>query len=354
MTPVEVLRSTKRHLLKSLWEVQKALDEATNSQLRILYVAPHLSTGGMPQYLYKLIEIFNTQADVYCLEYSNISDEYVVQRNKIQKLLGSRYSRIDDHEDKSQFLQILDEICPDVIHFQDFVEFFLDRKICEHVYAYNRPWYIMETPHSSANVPSDKYWLPDKLVMVNQWMADKFSDCGVPTDVLEYPIEHFERRISRAEAQEILGLDPGKKHVINVGLFTPGKNQGELISFASQMLDLSVEFHFIGNTAVNFQEYWQPLVSNLPENCRVWGERGDVEIFYQAADLFVFNSTWELNPIVIKECLSWQLPILMRRLTPYGDFYDTDPLVTYLEKGTSGLDFETNLDRLKKLVHPES
>jgi hypothetical protein len=44
----------------------------------------------------------------------------------------------------------------------------------------------------------------------------------------------------------------------------------------------------------------------------------------------------------------------MRRLTPYGDFYDTDPLVTYLEKGTSGLDFETNLDRLKKLVHPES
>jgi hypothetical protein len=119
-------------------------------------------------------------------------------------------------------------------------------------------------------------------------------------------------------------------------------------------LDLPVEFHFIGNTAVNFQEYWQPLISNLPKNCRVWGERRDVEIFYQAADLFVFNSTWELNPIVIKECLSWQLPILMRRLTSYGDSYDTDPLVTYLEEGTSDLDFETNLDRLKNLVHPES
>jgi glycosyltransferase involved in cell wall biosynthesis len=354
MSSIEVLRSTKRHLLKSLGEVQKALDEATGSQLRILYVAPHLSTGGMPQYLLKLIEIFNSQADVYCLEYSNISDEYVVQRNKIQKLLGNRYYRIDDHEDKSQFLEILDKINPDVIHFQDFVEFFLDRKICEHVYAYNRPWYIMETPHSSANEPNDKYWLPDKLVMVNQWMADKFSEFGVPTDVLEYPIEEFERNLTQSEAQEILGWDPGKKHVINVGLFTAGKNQGELMKFASQMLDSPVEFHFVGNQAINFQEYWQPLVSNLPGNCRLWGERQDIEVFYQAADLFVFNSTWELNPIVIKECLSWQVPILMRRLQSYGDSYDNHPLVTYLETGTSGSDFQTNLDRLKNLVQEKS
>ena len=44
----------------------------------------------------------------------------------------------------------------------------------------------------------------------------------------------------------------------------------------------SNKFHFIGNQAPNFKNYWEPLMYNKPNNCIVWGERDDVYKFYQA------------------------------------------------------------------------
>ena len=38
---------------------------------KILYVTPHLSTGGAPQYLLKKIELLNDQYDIYVAEYND-------------------------------------------------------------------------------------------------------------------------------------------------------------------------------------------------------------------------------------------------------------------------------------------
>ncbi len=56
--------------------------------MKILFLAPHLSTGGMPAFLLKRIETLQkyTDADVYVVEFKNYSSEYVVQKNKINKL----------------------------------------------------------------------------------------------------------------------------------------------------------------------------------------------------------------------------------------------------------------------------
>ena len=48
-------------------------------KLKILYISPHLSTGGLPQYLWKKIEAFNDVGEVYCVEYDYLGDAYVVQ-----------------------------------------------------------------------------------------------------------------------------------------------------------------------------------------------------------------------------------------------------------------------------------
>ena len=321
------LRKLKYNLTQTLYDVEQSIAEISGNKPRILFVAPHLSTGGMPQYLYKCIECLLPFSEIFCVEYNNLSDQFTVQRERIQNLLGENYFRLDS-EDKSEFLEIINRVYPDVIHFQDFVEFFLGNEICEKIYVPNRPWCIFETCHSSNNKPSDKFWCPDKIVMVNKWMLKVFENSGFELDILEYPIENFES-IGKEKAVSLLGLDPTKKHVINVGLFTQGKNQGELIEFAREMTNLPIEFHFVGNLACNFQEYWEPIIQNVPENCRVWGERSDTDLFFQAADLFVFNSVWELNPIVIKESLSWKLPIMMRRLPSYMDDYDNNPIVHY-------------------------
>jgi glycosyltransferase involved in cell wall biosynthesis len=116
------------------------------------------------------------------------------------------------------------------------------------------------------------------------------------------------------------------------------------------MTDLPIQFHFIGNTAPNFENYWGSLLSDLPSNCKLWGERHDTEKFYQAADLFVFTSIWELNPIVIKECLSWKTPILMRRLAPYMDSYDNNQLVSYLTSWDDFYDKDRDMNSIKHIL----
>jgi hypothetical protein len=120
--------------------------------------------------------------------------------------------------------------------------------------------------------------------------------------------------------------------VLNVGLFTPGKNQGEIFEIAKNFSSENVEFHFVGNQAPNFEHYWGPLMNARPSNCTVWGERNDVENFMSACDVFYFSSIFELNPLVVKEALSWKMPVLMYDLSTYMGSYEKMPGVHFLDK----------------------
>lgn len=346
-TPVDFLHRTKASLKKALYQLEEDIKSASGDKPRLLFVCPHLSTGGMPQYLLKKIQVLNDQADIWCIQYADTAPIYDVQKRQIVSILKDKFFCLGD--DKAELVNLIEKIAPDVIHFEDFVEFFIDDKIIEKIYTANRPYLIAETCHNSNVKPEDKRWYCDKLVMVNQWMCERFSTLDIPTDIHEYPIEDLPRLSDeeRKEIQSSLGLDPTKKHIINIGLFTPGKNQGELATYArlAEKEGLPYQFHFIGNQAINFKDYWEPIMKNLPSNCKIWGERHDTETFYSFADLFVFTSNWELNPIVIKETLSWKVPLMMKRLTPYMDFYDDMELVTYLENNSID-----NMRLIKKIL----
>ena len=81
-------------------------------------------------------------------------------------------------------------------------------------------------------------------------------------------------------------------------------------------------FHFVGNQAVNFKDYWGPLMESIPSNCVVHGERNDVDRFYKAADIFYFTSNFELSPLAVKEALGYGLPTFIKKLRTYEDMYD--------------------------------
>jgi hypothetical protein len=55
---------------------------------KLLFITPHLSTGGLPQYLLKQIEEFLPIYNIDVIEIANISPDYVVQKNKIQELVN--------------------------------------------------------------------------------------------------------------------------------------------------------------------------------------------------------------------------------------------------------------------------
>jgi glycosyltransferase involved in cell wall biosynthesis len=305
---------------------------------KLLYVTPHLSTGGLPQYLLKKIEHFKSQFDIYVIEYQDLSWEYVVQKNKIKQLLGED-KLITLTKDKQIILDHIKNINPNIIHFEEIPEHFIDPLILQKIFSLSQ-YSIISTTHSSNTNPSTLTSTPDKFILVSEWSKNKFeSVVNVPCDIWEYPIEDLTP--NKEKYQKELKFDPNYKHIINVGLFTPGKNQSEVFKVAKQLVDKNIIFHFIGNQASNFEDYWGPLIKNKPKNCKVWGERNDVEKFLQAADLFYFSSILELNPLVVKESLSYKLPVIMRKLHTYENTYDNNNLITFIDN---------NLEKTKSII----
>jgi autotransporter strand-loop-strand O-heptosyltransferase len=275
---------------------------------KILYLAPHLSTGGMPSFLLKQIQLLDEMYDIHVVEYQFYTADFVVHRNAIKEILGNKVYTLGDT--KSELLDIVANIKPDIIHLHDVAERF-DNEVMSELYNTNRVYRIIETCH-------DVFFNPDKE---RKFHPDAYAFCSsyhkevtfknMPTKlkyVIEFPIDPKE-----SEKQE------DTKYVVNVGLWTPGKNQAEGIEIARKNPDWT--FYFIGNQAGNFQHYWEPLMNDLPPNVRVLGERDDVDSFLKEANVFMFNSTIECNPLALREAIAYNLPIIAHNLPQYHGRY---------------------------------
>ena len=317
---------------------------------KLLYIAPHLSTGGLPQYLLKKIQLLINEYEIYLVEWSNHSGGFfVVQRDQLIELLGDRFFEIG--EDKASLFYIISSIKPDVIHLEEFPEFFMDSFIAKQLYKPNRTYAIVETSHDSSFTPEQKQFFPDHYAFISEWHMNQYRNDTIPKSTVYYPIE-YKKRPNRTEALRELGLDPSKKHVLHVGLFTPRKNQAEFFEYARKFPD--VEFHCLGNQAGNFQYYWQPLMEKKPINVNIWGERKDVDNFYRAVDLFLFTSKGTVNdketmPLVIREALSWRLPTLIYNLPVYMNYWDQFKSIDYLDFAS----FNNNVAKISKKLGVE-
>lgn len=307
-------------------------------KLKILYIAGHLSTGGMPEVLRARVESLSLlNVDVWVVEYSLYSTLYTTQREVIQKMLGDRFISLgwfsqDDNIAYNKYLKIRDLIDNekfDIIHFDDTVETYdtfnkVHPFLLDFIYSSDRSWKVVETVHNSHfNGNEYKQWIPDAFMHCSKYnYTHTFSRFNqiIPTTVIEYPIWEREYRYERP-----VEFDTDKFNIINVGIWTPGKNQKEAIEIARYLEELYPDkyvFHFIGALAPNFESYWRPIISDLPKNVKIWDVQSEVGRFYQWADLVLFNSTFELNPIVLKEAVSFKKPLLIRNLEIYNGAYD--------------------------------
>jgi autotransporter strand-loop-strand O-heptosyltransferase len=299
------------------------------SKLKILFLAPHLSTGGMPAFLLKRIQALQTlpNVSIQVVEYQCYSKDYVVQRDEIIKLTGL-YTL---NEDKMRIFKAVEEFKPDIIHIDEMSER-LDAKMVRRLYSPDRKYRIVETCHDVSFNPANKIFTPDAYAFCTPYHLDTFFNLDGYREVIEFPID---RQIvspkDKLFSKAYLGMDSRRKHVVNVGLWTKEKNQGEGIEIARSLP--YIEFHFVGNQAGNFEDYWKPLMKDLPDNVTVWGERDDIDRFMKAADAFMFNSTWECNPLVLREAIGYGLPILARNLPQYKNMF-TEYIVDIKEPKT--------------------
>jgi hypothetical protein len=211
---------------------------------------------------------------------------------------------------------------------EEFSETFMPNHIMKRLYSKDRQYKIFETTHCSYTDPNWKKFFPDKFIFVSPHSLDVFKDLGVPMDLIEYPIDI--KTPNKKWAQEQLMLNPEYKHIINIGLFTSDKNQGYTFEIARLLQEHKIMFHFIGNQASNFINYWRPIMETKPDNCIVWGERNDVDTFVQACDVHLFSSIMELNPLSIKESLEYEKPTMIFNLPTYKEKYNNEKNIQYL------------------------
>jgi FkbM family methyltransferase len=299
---------------------------------KILFIAPHLSTGGSPQVLVNKIELLKDNYRIKCVEWSWHGDAFVVQKNRIKNLIGPE-NLFMLGEDKDKIFDLIHNFQPDIICIEEFCEYFIPEEINEKLFNPNRTYKIFETTHDSSIPVTNKRWFPDKFIFVSTFNAFRYSMYDIPYEIIEYPIDVVTP--NKEWAQKELMLDPEWKHVVTVGLFTERKNQGYIFEMAKKLENEKILFHFVGNQADNFRHYWEPLMKDKPDNCVVWGERSDVETFLQASDLFLFPSRGdrnnkELNPIAIKEAIKYDLPMMMFNLDVYCGKYNNNPKIKFM------------------------
>ena len=314
---------------------------------KILFIAPHLSTGGLPQVLVNKLELLKNDYTIKCVEWSWHGDAFVVQKNRIKNLIGPQ-NLFMLGEDKDKIFDLIHNFQPDIICLEEFCEHFISEEINEKLFSSKRTYKIFETTHDSSIPVTNKRWFPDKFIFVSPFNAFRYSMFDVPYEIIEYPIDVVNP--NKEWAQNELMLDPEWKHVVNVGLFTERKNQGYIFEMAKKLQDQKILFHFVGNQADNFKHYWEPLMETIPNNCVVWGERSDVDTFLQAADLFLFPSRGdrnnkELNPIAIKEAIKYKLPMMIFNLDVYCGKYNNDSKIKFMT-GDINQDNDTLLDIL--------
>ena len=324
--------------LKSIFKEGYRLQRTEkHTEKKLLIVSPHLSTGGSCQYLLKYIETFSKDySEITVVEFTNFALDFDVQRNKIRDFVGSEnlitlgdYGEWDIKGEeyfinkRLKLLNIVEEFNPDIVWMNEFPECYEYKlppdEVMKQLYDSDRNYKIIETTHNNAFDFSDKKYIPDEFLFCDKMNFEKSNNIDIPKTIWEYPIELNERP-NRERTLKKLELDPDYLHILNVGLLNENKNQKYIFDLADKFRNDKIMFHFIGNHCyIDNCGITKDQLNN--PNCKVWGERSDVDNFYSCMDLFLFPSKRELNPITIKEALSWNMTVIANK-DEYTDNYN--------------------------------
>ena len=130
-------------------------------KIKLLYLTPHLSTGGQPQFVLKRIQElqkYKDQVEIFLVEYSQFSDIHLVQRNQIIELLDdNHFWSLGDfklpNERKYELINIIKDNKIDIIHSEEMIDGFesfnkIPVDLLNQIYSNDRTWRIVETCHN--------------------------------------------------------------------------------------------------------------------------------------------------------------------------------------------------------------
>ena len=185
----------------------------------------------------------------------------------------------------------------------------------------------------------------DRFLVVAPSLENNMREIGIknPISVISPPIdterfnpENFDRDGLRSK----YGFKPDDFLILNVGLWTPSKNQlGAIAIFKefgspnrkSDIMPFPINSHLllVGPMANNFKDYWNPIIKRERpitlykgnENLHVYGQRADVAEFYAMADIYIHPSHIEACCVSIREAASMGLPCLINDIPENRDIF---------------------------------
>ena len=305
--------------------------------VKVLHVVPHLSTGGLPNFIYQIL-LKTNQYSNSCLEYKYLSKNHITHRKKIINILGDQF-----YSEKGLGSFNLKDY--NIIFIHEEPESFISDDDCSLIYDKKRTYKIIQSSHTNDTDLNNKKYHPDYYALVSELQIEKYKHFNIPTSLLETDIEYKEK--DTISSQDFLKFDPEKYHILNVGILTENKNQEECLRLFDALDNPNLCLHMVGPMAANFEHYWGDFVAKYKNSSNVFfhGESDFVYIYYQAANMFLFTSKGEVNPLVIKEALGYNLPIFMYPLDQYMGKYDKYDNIHYLTH-----DEEKNIQLLKQFI----
>jgi len=143
--------------------------------------------------------------------------------------------------------------------------------------------------------PFTRYFLSGSsgsVVMCDEVLKDlKAIRSDIPSCVLPHPLySHFGQKMDRAEAEQALGLQSGKKNLLFFGLIRHYKGLDILLE-AFRQLDDSYQLIVAGEPYGSFEPY-QKIIDTLPGKDRIklipeYIKDADVKKYFSAADVTV-------------------------------------------------------------------
>ena len=98
----------------------------------------------------------------------------LAQKNRIKDLvpvhtLGS---------DKSEILDVIKKVKPDIIHFHEVPQYDLATNILDKIFTKDRNYFIIVTTHGSLTNPSEIIYHPDRYILVSEWSKKRFEEAN--------------------------------------------------------------------------------------------------------------------------------------------------------------------------------
>lgn len=295
-----------------------------------------ITTSEISEFTLNKIQILKDNYVIYAINYNYSFGKSISQEKKIVDLLGDNYLLLS--KNKTLLLDIINSINPNIILIEEFGETFIEPSILEVIFSNDRTYKILESTYLIQDNSKMKRWLPDKFAFVSEWSRRTYSHFGVDSDVIEYPID--EKLRNKKSAIDRLNLDPEFKHILISESYIPNY----AFDIAKSLIGDKILFYFIENKHISSDK---DFLRNKPDNCIIWKEKNDIDIFIEAVDLILLTSRNELSPTIIQKSLSYQtVNILMFNLKHYLGKYSKYKNIKYLKN-----DIESDCLTIKQILN---